>query len=155
MPRQNGIEATRTIRATCPGTQVIGLTSFIDESEFHALLRAGAISFLLKNVSGYELARAIRGAHAGQSTLAPEAAQSLIRMATHRGIISPGADLSEREVAVLVLLVKGLSNRQIGAGLCISTATVKNHVSSIPGKLGSTSRTQAVARAVEHKILIA
>jgi NarL family two-component system response regulator LiaR len=150
MPRKNGIEATGMIRASCPGTQVIALTSFNDEDGINGVLKAGAIGFLMKNVTGDELANAIRRAHQGQSTLAPEAAQVLIKATTRPP--APGHDLTEREVEVLSLMIEGLNNREIGERLIISSSTVKNHVSSILSKLGTTSRTQAVALAVEHKI---
>jgi NarL family two-component system response regulator LiaR len=105
----------------------------------------------MKNVSGDELANAIRRAHAGQSTLAPEAAQALIQAATRPPAV--GHDLTEREREVLALMIEGLNNREIADQLIISSSTVKNHVSSILSKLGTTSRTQAVALAVEHKIV--
>jgi len=150
MPRKDGIEATRLIRAACPDTQVIALTSFNEEEAIQGVLKAGAIGFLMKNVTGDELASAIRRASIGQSTLAPEAAQVLIRATTRPP--APGHDLTGREVEVLALMIEGLNNREIGERLIISSSTVKNHVSSILSKLGTTSRTQAVALAVEHKI---
>lgn len=109
------------------------------------------MGYLMKNVSGDELASAIRRAHAGQSTLAPEAAQVLIRATTRPPAL--GHDLTERELEVLALMIEGLNNREIGERLVISSSTVKNHVSSILAKLGTTSRTQAVALAVEHRII--
>ncbi len=151
MPRLDGVEATRRIRAEWPDTQVVALTSFGDEKNVQEAIKAGAIGYLLKNVTGGELADAIRRAHAGQSTLAPEAAQALIRATTRPP--SPGHDLTDRERDVLALLIDGLNNREIGEKLVISSSTVKNHVSSILGKLGTASRTQAVALAVEHGIL--
>ncbi len=151
MPRLDGVDATRRIRAEWPDTQVVALTSFGDEKNVQEAIKAGAIGYLLKNVTGGELADAIRRAHAGQSTLAPEAAQALIRATTRPP--SPGHDLTDRERDVLALLIDGLNNREIGEKLVISSSTVKNHVSSILGKLGTASRTQAVALAVEHGIL--
>jgi len=151
MPRMDGIEATRAIREACPDTQIIALTSFSDEERVQEALRAGAISYLMKNVSGDELANAIRRAYEGQSTLAPEAAQVLIQATTRPPAL--GHDLTERELEVLALMVRGLNNREIGEELVISSSTVKNHVSSILSKLGTASRTQAVAFAVERKII--
>lgn len=151
MPRMNGIEATRQIRKVCPQTQVISLTSFGDEQSVHDALKAGAIGYLMKNISGDELATAIRRAYRGETTLAPEAAQVLIQATTRPPAL--GKDLTEREREVLALMIEGLNNREIGERLIISTSTVKNHVSSILGKLATTSRTQAVALAVEHKIV--
>lgn len=151
MPHMDGITATRLIRETCPDTQVIALTSFSDEENVQEVLKEGAIGFLMKNISGDELATAIRKAHAGQSTLSPEATQVLIKATTRPPAL--GHDLTDREREVLALLIEGLSNREIGDRLVISSSTVKNHVSSILSKLDTTSRTQAVALAVENKIL--
>jgi NarL family two-component system response regulator LiaR len=151
MPRMDGVTATRLIRESCPGTQVIALTSFSDETNVQAALKAGAVGYLMKNISGDELANAIRRAREGQSTLAPEAAQVLIRATTRPPII--GHDLTDREREVLGLMKEGLNNREIGERLIISSSTVKNHVSSILSKLGTISRTQAVALAMEHKLL--
>ncbi|MFW5708821.1 MAG: response regulator [Chloroflexota bacterium] len=151
MPRVNGVEATRLIKEVCPETQIIALTSFSDETKVQDALQAGAIGYLMKDVSGNELANAIRRAHVGESTLAPAAAQVLIQ-ATARPP-SLGHDLTNREREVLALMIDGLNNREIGERLVISNSTVKNHVSSILSKLQTTSRTQAVALAVEHKIV--
>lgn len=151
MSRMDGITATRLIREVCPATQVIVLTSFNEDNQVQEALKAGAIGYLMKNISGDELATAIRRAHEGQSTLAPEAAQVLIRAAVQPP--APGHDLTEREREVLGLMIEGLNNREIGERLIISSSTVKNHVSSILSKLGTTTRTQAVALAVEHKML--
>lgn len=151
MPRMNGVDATVNIRRHCPNTQIVALTSFSDEDNVQAALKAGVVGYLMKNVSGDELASAIRRAHAGQSTLAPEAAQVLIRATTRPPAL--GHDLTERELEVLALMIEGLNNREIGEQLVISSSTVKNHVSSILAKLGTTSRTQAVALAVEHRII--
>lgn len=151
MPGMDGIEATTIIRETCPDTQVIALTSFSDDLTIQGALKAGAISYLMKNVSVDELAEAVRKANGGQPTLAPEATQALI--AATRRPPEVGYDLSEREREVLILMVDGLNNREIADRLTISNSTVKNHVSNIFSKLGTTSRTQAVAMAVERKIV--
>lgn len=151
MPRMDGIEATGRIRMHCPETQVIVLTSFTNDDNVEKAFKAGAIGYLLKNISGNELAGAIRKARDRQSTLAPEAAQALISAATRPKQV--GYDLTEREREVLALMIEGLNNREIGERLYISGSTVKNHVSSILSKLGTTSRTQAVALAVENHIL--
>ncbi len=151
MPRMDGIAATKVIRDACPDTHVIALTSFSDEEHVQDALRAGAVGYLMKNVSGDELANAIRRASEGQSTLAPEAAQLLIQATTRPPAL--GHDLTDRELEVMALMVEGLNNREIGERLYISSSTVKNHVSSILSKLGTASRTQAVALAVEHKII--
>jgi NarL family two-component system response regulator LiaR len=151
MPHMSGIEATKLIRKECPDTQVIALTSFNDEESVQQALHAGAIGYLMKDISGDDLANAIRRAYDGESTLAPSAAQVLIQSTTRPPSI--GHDLTDREREVLALMIEGWNNREIAERLVISSSTVKNHVSSILSKLDTTSRTQAVALAVEHKIL--
>jgi two-component system, NarL family, response regulator LiaR len=151
MPGMDGAEATQAIRAAFPDIRVIALTSFPEEDLVQRALRAGAISYLLKNVAADDLAAAIRAAKAGRPTLAPEAAQALIQQATHPP--PPGHDLSPREREVLALMVGGLTNSDIADRLVVSRSTVKFHVSSVLGKLGATSRTEAVALALEHKLV--
>lgn len=151
MPRVNGIEATAQLHSAVPDTHVIVLTSFSEDENVQEALKAGATGYLLKNVTGDELANAIRKARDGQSTLAPEAAQALIRATTRPPAL--GYDLTEREREVLSLMLGGLNNREIAEQLVISSSTVKNHVSSILAKLGTTSRTHAVALAIENKIV--
>lgn len=151
MPRMDGITATRLIRESCPDTQIVALTSFSDEDDVQNMLKAGAVGYLMKDISGNELADAIRRAHIGESTLSPEAAQVLIRATTRPPAL--GHDLTDRERDVLALMIEGLNNREIGERLVISSSTVKNHVSNILSKMDTTSRTQAVALAVEHDIL--
>jgi NarL family two-component system response regulator LiaR len=151
MPEMNGAEATRKIRERHPDTQVIALTSFKEEDLVQEALEAGAIGYLLKNVTADELAEAIRAAHQGKPTLAPEAAQALIHATTKPPEI--GHDLTEREFEVLELMVEGLSNPDIAERLVVSRSTVKFHVSSILSKLGTSSRTEAVATALKHELL--
>jgi two-component system, NarL family, response regulator LiaR len=151
MPNMDGATATRAILEICPHVQVIALTSFKEEDLVQGALRAGAIGYLLKNVSAEELARAIRAARAGKPTLAPEAAQVLIHSATRPREV--GFDLSEREREVLNLMVEGLNNPEIAQRLVVSRSTVKFHVSSILSKLGVSSRTEAVALALQSHIV--
>jgi len=153
MPRMNGATATRLIRSRHPAIQVLALTSFHEETLVQEVLKAGAIGYLLKNVTADELANAIRSAHRGRSTLAPEAAAVLIHAATHSGIPALGHDLTERERDVLVLMVKGLDNTQIADRLIVSRSTVKFHVSNILSKLQTSSRTEAVAVALQHHLV--
>lgn len=151
MPKMNGAEATRAIKQACPQTQVIALTSFKEQDLVQAALQAGAIGYLLKDVSAYELADAIRAARAGKPRLAPEAAEVLIQAATQPP--APGHDLTEREREVLGLMVEGLNNVQIAERLVVSQSTAKFHVSSILSKLGVASRTEAVAVALKHHLV--
>ncbi len=151
MPEMDGAAATRLIREANPHIQVIALTSFREDTLVQAALQAGAISYLLKNVSADELAQAIRAAHAGRSTLAPEAAQVLIQAATRPP--DPVFELTERERDVLMWMVRGLSNNEIAAKLVVSPSTVKFHVSNILSKLGVSSRTEAVAFALQHRLV--
>jgi NarL family two-component system response regulator LiaR len=151
MPDMDGATATRAIRQQFPKVQVIALTSFKEERLVQNALEAGAIGYLLKDVSADELARAIRTAHAGRATLSPEAAQALVHAASQPP--APGHDLTERERAVLALLVEGLNNTEIAAKLGVSPSTIKSHVSHILAKLSVASRTEAVALAVRHKLI--
>jgi two-component system, NarL family, response regulator LiaR len=151
MPGMDGAQATRAIREKCPEIQVIALTSFKEKELVEGAMEAGAIGYLLKNVSADELAEAIREAHAGRPTLAPEAAQALIQATRKPPRI--GFDLTERELEVLALLVEGLSNPEIADRLVISRSTAKFHVSSILSKLGVSSRTEAVSVALQNKLV--
>lgn len=151
MPELDGVEATQRITALGKEIKIIILTSFHEQDRVEQALKAGATSYLLKNVSAEELAQAIRAAYSGRSTLAPEATQALIDAT--RGKPKTGSDLTGREREVLALLVKGLSNSNIAKRLNISTATVKYHLSNIFGKLGVKSRVEAVTTALEHKLV--
>lgn len=151
MPRMSGAEAIRAIRARWPAVQVVALTSFEERELVREALGAGAISYLLKNVSVDDLAAAIHAAHAGRSTLAPEAIRALVEP----GQAQPDFhyDLTERECEVLALLVKGLSNPEIADRLIVSRATAKAHVSNILSKLGAANRAEAVALAVQQRLV--
>ena len=151
MPEMDGISTTRAIRQDCPEIQVIALTSFREQELVQGALEAGAISYLLKNVTADQLADAIRAAHAQRPTLAPEATQALIQAATQPP--GPGYDLTPREQEVLALMVEGLSNPEIAKRLVIGLSTVKYHVSSIFSKLGVTSRAEAIALAWQHDLV--
>jgi len=151
MPAMDGAATTRAIREQCPKVQVIALTSFPEDDLVKGALQAGAIGYLLKNISADELAQAIRAAHAGKPTIAPEAQQALIHAATAPRAL--GFDLTEREKEVLVLMVEGISNPEIAERLVVSRATVKFHISSILSKLDASSRTEAVAIALQRKLV--
>ena len=150
MPEVDGAEATRRIKEACPEVQVIALTSFKEDDLVQGALKAGALSYLLKNVTADELASAIRAAHAGRPTLAPEAAEVLIKAATE----SPEEDgLTRRELEILKLMVAGQSNPDIAEKLFVSRSTIKFHVSNILMKLGAATRTEAVAIALQRKLV--
>ena len=151
MPELGGVAATRTIHQRWPRVQVIALTSFQEKELVQDALQAGALGYLLKNVSGDELAEAIRQAHGGRPTLAPEAVQALIQPPSEAE--SMAADLTRREQEVLALLVKGMSNPEIAAHLVISRSTVKVHISSILSKLGVASRAEAISLAIQNKLV--
>ena len=151
MPGIDGAATTQAIRQRYPQVQVIALTSFKEQDLVQRALQAGAIGYLLKDVQALELAEAIRAAHAGRPTLAPEATQALIQAATQPPM--PGHDLTEREREVLALLVKGLSKNEIAERLVVSISTVKYHVSGILSKLGAANRAEAVAMALQHHLV--
>ena len=151
MPEMDGATATHVIRQQFPHIQILALTSFKEGKVIQKALEAGAIGYLLKDVSADDLARAIRAAHAGRGTLSPEAAQVLVETASRPP--APGLDLTERERDVLKLMIEGLNNTQIAGRLTISPSTVKSHVSNILAKLGVASRTEAVALALRSEIV--
>ena len=151
MPVMDGIAATRAILADYPDIKIIAMTSFEEEELVHGVLAAGAISYLLKNVTADELAAAIRAASLGKSTLAPEAAKALIQAT--RPPKQPLFDLTEREMEVLNLVVQGQNNQQIADALVISITTVKAHISSILSKLQVSSRAEATTYAIKHKLV--
>lgn len=152
MPGMGGIEATRLIKECFPAVQVIILTSYQDTELVEQALRAGARSYLLKNVSALELAQAIRAAYGGRAVLAQEVAESL--MLAIRQPANERAELSEREYDVLRLLAHGLSNTQIANELAISESTTKYHLRNIFAKLGVVSRSEAIALAYRSHLVV-
>jgi DNA-binding NarL/FixJ family response regulator len=145
MPVMDGIQATAAIRRDLPDTEVLALTSVLEDSAVVGAVRAGAIGYILKDTEADELRRAIKAAAAGQVQLAPQAAERLLREV--RTPESPEA-LTERETDVLRLVAKGRANKEIAHELNIGEKTVKSHVSSILAKLNVPSRTQAALYAV-------
>jgi len=152
MPGMDGATTTRQLHEHCPNVQVIVLTSFKEQELVQGALQAGAIGYLLKDVTAAELASAIRAASMGKPTLAPEAAQALIQAARHPAE-KVGFDLTEREREVLALMVEGLNNNQIARRLVVSVSTAKSHVSNVLSKLGAATRTEAVAIALQNKLV--
>jgi DNA-binding NarL/FixJ family response regulator len=159
MPRVDGIEATRRLVARGEGApRVLVLTTFdLDEYVFEAL-RAGAGGFMLKDAPPARLADAVRTVAAGEALLAPPVTRRLIerfvrRQAADTALSARFADLTERELEVLQLLTRGLSNAQIGTRLFLSAATVKTHVTRVLAKLGVRDRVQAVVLAYEAGVV--
>lgn len=151
MPEMDGAETIQELRQQCPEVQCIALTSFHEGTLVERALQAGAIGYLLKNVSADDLADAIRAAYAGRSTLSREATEALIEATRQRG--QTNFDLSEREREVLRLLCDGLSNPEIAAQLQITLATVKFHVRNILSKLGAANRAEAVSLAWKYDLV--
>ena len=154
MPVLNGIAATRRMRVEHPAVRVIALTTFDDDEEVFAALRAGAVGYLLKDVSSARLVEAVLAAARGESVLQPSVAAKVVaRFAQLPDAAAPPppqplvVPLSERELAVLRLLADGESNREIAAALFLAEGTVKNHVTNVLAKLGARDRTQAALRA--------
>ena len=151
MPKVNGIEATRQIKARHPATAVLILTAYDNDQYIFALLDAGAAGYLLKDVSGEELVTAIRAVHAGEAVLHPAiAAKVFSRVATSEQ--SPGSavqsnDLSEREMEILRLAARGMNNQEIANNLFLSRRTVQSHLANIFRKMNVGSRTEATLQA--------
>lgn len=151
MPEMDGATATRLIRKQSSAIQVVALTSFKEETLIQNALQAGAIGYLLKDVSADELAQAIRAAFVGRATLSSAVAEVMVHAAGQPP--KPGLDLTERERAVLALMVEGLNNTQIAGRLGVSPSTIKSHVSNILSKLGVSSRTEAVTLALRNGLI--
>ena len=150
MPELGGVAAIRIINNRWPNIRIVALTSFQEKELVQEALKAGAISYLLKNVSGPDLADAIRDSFAGRPMLAKEAVASLIQAEDDDDL---GKDLTQREREVLGLLCKGLTNPEIALQLSVSRSTVKAHVSSILSKLGVSNRSEAIALAIEKNLV--
>jgi len=149
MPGMDGIEATRQIKAISPHTQVIVLTSYHEDEHIFPAIRAGALSYLLKDVGTEELAAAVRKAAAGEAVMHSHVAARLVRELQEQRHAAPHltSSLTEREAEVLGLVAGGLSNGEIAERLVISENTVKSHVSNILSKLQLADRTQAAVYA--------
>jgi NarL family two-component system response regulator LiaR len=148
MPKLNGIEATKQIKALCPGIAVLILTAYDNDQYIFALLEAGAAGYLLKNVRGSDLIDAVRAVHAGESVLDPVVTRKVMDRfkASHADLADERAaePLTERELEVLRLAGKGMTNKEIAEGLCLSVRTVQAHLGNIFTKLGVGSRTEAI-----------
>jgi DNA-binding NarL/FixJ family response regulator len=153
MPGDDGIEGIRKVRAARPGTQIVVLTSFGDETRVRAALEAGAISYLLKDVLRDELVRAIRAAASGQPTLDPVAQRYLLNRVRRSEQKSSIDTLTPRELSILERIGKGWNNQAIAKDLGLTHGTVKGHVSRVLDKLGVEDRTQAALLAVKEGVV--
>ena len=148
-----GVEATRRVRALLPQTQVLVLSSFAGDEQVQEALKAGAIGYMLKDVSRHELVRAIRSVREGRPALHPEAQRHLLRGVATDGVTGGPPELTTREREVLRLLARGRSNRAIATELFLSEGTIKGYVSVILGKLQVEDRTQAALWAVKNGLV--
>jgi DNA-binding NarL/FixJ family response regulator len=160
MPVLDGIAATRRLRIEQPGVRVLALTTFDDDEAVFAALRAGAVGYLLKDVSGDRLVEAVQAATRGESVLQPSVAAKLVARVARLPEDEPRprpqplpVPLSDRELEVVRLLAAGSSNREIAAALFLAEGTVKNHVTNLLAKLGARDRTQAALRARALELL--
>lgn len=149
MPNMDGVEATRRIKQVSPRSQIVVLTSYHEDEHIFPALKAGALSYILKDVSAEELASAVRKAAAGEAVLHPRVAARVIKELQGRreDRLNPFTELSERELEVLKLIADGMSNAEMAAKLVLSEKTIKGHVSNILGKLHLADRTQAAVYA--------
>ena len=150
MPQMDGIAATAALRRVLPQTRFVILTSMVDPGEVERATAAGATGYVLKNASAAELVSVIRAAYAGRRSFAPEVTDALI---ANRQPIVLGADLTQRERELLVLMARGLNNQEISDQLAIAVPTVKFHITNILGKLQAANRTEAVLTALKHKLV--
>src|SRR4051794_8231117 len=153
MPKMDGVEATRSVTTVSPSTKVIVLTSFSEDEQVFASIKAGAQGYLMKDVLPSELAKAIRTVYRGEAQLDPEIARKLMHEFSNPQPTKPKHDLTERELEVLRLISLGKTNRDISEELVLSEKTVKTHVSNILQKLHLSDRTQAAVYALRQKIV--
>ncbi len=154
MPKLDGIEATRRIKALCPKVAVLVLSAYDDDQFVFGLLEAGAAGYLLKSVRGHEIVDAIRAVDAGESVLHPSVARKVLNrfasVSSRAQRKKPLELLTDREMEVLKLVTKGLSNKDIADGLSLSVRTVQGHLANIFNKLRVSSRTEAVVHALKE-----
>jgi two-component system, NarL family, response regulator LiaR len=150
MPLLDGISAMSQLRQTMPSTKFLMLSSSAEPIEVRRALAAGAGGYLLKNASASDLAQMIRNAHGGRRVLAPEVAEAMINATLDP---APGADLTPRERELLALMARGLNNQEIAAEVAVALPTVKFHITNILSKLDVENRTEAVLKALKHKLV--
>jgi NarL family two-component system response regulator LiaR len=155
MPGMDGVEATRQVKKVCPRAQVIVVTSYHEDEHIFPAIRAGALSYVLKDIDPDDLADAVRRAGAGEAVLNPRVAARMVKelggMRTEK--VNPFQELTEREMDVLKLIAAGKNNQEIAASLVISEKTVKTHITNILAKLHLTDRTQAAVYAWQEGIV--
>ncbi|HEY5729097.1 MAG TPA: response regulator transcription factor [Anaerolineales bacterium] len=149
MPNMDGVEAARKVKQVSPRSQIVVLTSYHEDEHIFPALKAGALSYILKDVSAEELVSAVRKAAAGEAVLHPRVASRVIKELQGRreDNLNPFTELSERELEVLKLIADGMSNAEMAAKLVLSEKTIKGHVSNILSKLHLVDRTQAAVYA--------
>ncbi|GAA1893716.1 response regulator transcription factor [Streptomyces durmitorensis] len=154
MPRVDGAEATRRIRAEYPGTQVVVLTTFADDDSLFPALRAGARGYLTKDAGGEEIVRAVEDVLSGDAGLSPQIQRRLLERLSESELPAPAPEppdgLTTRETEVLVLIAEGMTNQEIARAMHVSTATVKTHINNLFAKTGLKDRAQAVRYAYGH-----
>lgn len=154
MPQLDGIEATRRIKNSCPEVAVLVLTAYDDDQFVFSLLEAGAAGYLLKNVRGSEIVNAVRAVYSGDSVLHPSVTKKVLKrlvgLLGTRWKQKPAEPLTEREMEVLGLVAKGLSNKEIAEELCLSIRTVQGHLANIFNKLHVNTRTEAAVYALRE-----
>jgi NarL family two-component system response regulator LiaR len=155
LPGMDGVQATQRVKKASPRTQVIVLTSYHEDEHIFPAIRAGALSYVLKDIDPDDLAEAIRRAHAGEAVLHPRVAARMVQElhGAREARPNPFSELTERELDVLRLVAAGQSNKDIAASLVISEKTVKSHISNILGKLHLADRTQAAVYAWQEGIV--
>ncbi len=157
MPRCDGVEATRRIRAEYPGTEVVVLTTYADDESLFPALKAGARGYLTKDAGGDEIVRAVHSVLSGDAGLSPKIQRRLLEKLSQPEPPTPSAEppdgLTVRETEVLVLIAEGLSNQEIARRLHVSTATVKTHINNLFAKTGLKDRAQAVRYAYRHGLV--
>lgn len=155
LPGMDGVQATQRVKKASPRTQVIVLTSYHEDEHIFPAIRAGALSYVLKDIDPDDLAEAIRRAHAGEAVLHPRVAARMVQElhGAREAKPNPFSELTERELDVLRLVAAGQSNKDIAASLVISEKTVKSHISNILGKLHLADRTQAAVYAWQEGIV--
>jgi two-component system, NarL family, response regulator LiaR len=151
MPEVDGVTATRQIREKYPQIQVIALTSYDDKPLVQGAINAGAVSYILKNISVEEVVKAIRDAYQGKATLSPEVAEVLLNSVRHSSRAE--VSLTDRELQVLTCMARGWNNVQIAQSLTISPATAQKHVANILHKLNVANRTEAVSFALQNNLV--